>query len=101
MLRFLYSSLALATLFSTARAQHAAFPVNPWIPSGDSTPIRPLDPPRFVEITAGAAHACALSDDGQVWCWGANNLGQAGVGSIGGVLRAPTRISSERGYVAV
>jgi alpha-tubulin suppressor-like RCC1 family protein len=32
-------------------------------------------------VSAGVDHACALSDDGTVRCWGANTVGQLGDGS--------------------
>lgn len=31
-----------------------------------------------VAISAGLSHACALLDDGSVWCWGADDSGQVG-----------------------
>ncbi len=31
-------------------------------------------------LALGASHACALLDDGSVWCWGANTGGQLGSG---------------------
>ncbi len=34
------------------------------------------------EITAGARHTCARRNDGFVWCWGANDRGQLGDGSV-------------------
>ena len=34
-----------------------------------------------VEVAVGETHACALKDDGTVWCWGANNLCQLGDGT--------------------
>ncbi|GAB1598948.1 probable E3 ubiquitin-protein ligase HERC4 isoform X1 [Argonauta hians] len=33
-----------------------------------------------IQITCGAYHCMALTDVGDVWCWGANNHGQLGVG---------------------
>lgn len=32
------------------------------------------------QISAGSWHACALKDDGTVWCWGDNREGQLGDG---------------------
>ena len=34
-----------------------------------------------IMITAGERHACALSSDGNVYCWGGNDLGQIGDGT--------------------
>ncbi len=36
---------------------------------------------RVVEIQAGGSHVCALSDDGKVYCWGSNQLGEVGATS--------------------
>ncbi|MAZ62159.1 MAG: hypothetical protein CMB18_02535 [Euryarchaeota archaeon] len=33
-------------------------------------------------VTTGAFSTCAILDDGSVWCWGANDQGQLGVGNI-------------------
>ncbi len=32
----------------------------------------------FVQIVAGLGHSCALADNGRVWCWGGNGIGQLG-----------------------
>ncbi|MCA9582608.1 MAG: hypothetical protein KC416_12495, partial [Myxococcales bacterium] len=45
-------------------------------------------PAYFSSISAGAQHACALAMDGQVYCWGRNDRGQAN-GTIGN-LTVPT-----------
>ncbi|HWH32175.1 MAG TPA: hypothetical protein VNU01_05835 [Egibacteraceae bacterium] len=34
--------------------------------------------PRFVQISAGGSHSCALAENGVPWCWGANDVGQLG-----------------------
>lgn len=36
----------------------------------------------FAQIAAGGGHVCVLLDSGDVWCWGLNNFGQLGRGSI-------------------
>ncbi len=39
---------------------------------------------NVVSITAGGEHSCAILSDGSVECWGANNRGQLGDGTIEG-----------------
>lgn len=41
-----------------------------------------LAAPPLAALTAGRSHACAASDDGRVWCWGDNRVGQLGVGDL-------------------
>ncbi len=51
-------------------------------------------------VTAGAAHACLLSEAGLVRCWGANSRGQVGVADMADQIR-PLRVAidSARGLV--
>jgi len=37
----------------------------------------------LTSVTCGAEFACALGPDGAAWCWGANDSGQQGTGSVG------------------
>jgi hypothetical protein len=42
-----------------------------------------------VSIAAGDRYTCALDAAGQAWCWGSNNAGQLGVGTVGGTRQVP------------
>lgn len=44
-----------------------------------SRPINVQLPEPITQVSSGTAHACALSDRGAVYCWGANASGQVGV----------------------
>src|SRR5207253_4585445 len=37
---------------------------------------------HVVDIGTGGRHSCAVSDDGTVRCWGRNDLGELGDGSL-------------------
>jgi alpha-tubulin suppressor-like RCC1 family protein len=51
-----------------------------------------------VAVTAGESHSCALLDDGQARCWGANSLGQLGDGLVeGGPHTAPVTVQNPTG----
>ncbi|MDX1395326.1 MAG: hypothetical protein R3195_13095 [Gemmatimonadota bacterium] len=56
--------------------------------SFDSTPITGPPVPvlteeRFVGISAGESHTCAITEEGAGWCWGSDSLGQLGDGGSG------------------
>lgn len=49
--------------------------------SPQATPYTVALPSRAVQIAAGKSSSYALLDDGYVWAWGANNVGQLGDGT--------------------
>lgn len=46
----------------------------------------------FHMLTAGGNHFCAATWNGEVSCWGSNEQGQAGNGTIGGVAASPVKV---------
>ena len=44
--------------------------------------------PKIVSAAAGDRHALALTDDGEVMAWGANNSGQLGIERAGQLIRS-------------
>ncbi len=50
---------------------------------------QPCDP--VVQLTAGGEHSCALTAAGDLYCWGRNDSGQVGDGSLDDVL-SPTAV---------
>ena len=64
----------------------------------DDSPTDPgSDQGTWIQVEAGNAHACALTDQGRVYCWGSNSEGQAGVPGTDPVLR-PTLVQTEQRF---
>ncbi len=77
--------------------------------SGDTNPVgTPTSflggPPRWTSASGGEGHTCGLGDDGaslgQLWCWGANNTGQLGLGDVLPRL-SPARVGLGDGWSRV
>jgi alpha-tubulin suppressor-like RCC1 family protein len=54
----------------------------------------------FVDVTAGGFHTCAAKATGEVLCWGANILGQAGQEEVDDVL-TPTAVDAPEALIFV
>lgn len=55
-------------------------------------PIPVTGAERFVSVTAGEFHTCALTSTGVAYCWGGNYYGQVGAGTTGGKVTVPTAV---------
>ena len=73
-----------------------------------STSSTPLPQPSRVNglppiqaIAAGIAHSLALDTSGDVWAWGQNANGQAGLGVAGGTVLVPTKVPALSGIQAI
>jgi alpha-tubulin suppressor-like RCC1 family protein len=63
-------------------------------------PVRVETSLRFTALDVGERYACALTDEGRAYCWGANDTGQLGDGSTTDRAR-PTAVASLRTYASV
>lgn len=57
-------------------------------------------PAHRLRLAAGASHACALLDDGTVMCWGSNDHGQLGDGTLT-QRSSPAAVSNLSGVVSI
>ena len=60
--------------------------------SSSPRPIPKEDQHRFVAISGGDYHACAIDANGGGWCWGTNFAGQVGAGEFGSSPTEPLQL---------
>ena len=65
------------------------------VPAGSATPVA-LPLADVIEVVAGETHACARTVTGEMFCWGANDLGQV-TGTPGADVLAPTLVTAVTG----
>jgi alpha-tubulin suppressor-like RCC1 family protein len=46
-----------------------------------------------VSLSAGGAHTCGVDGAGSVWCWGADDRGQLGLGATGSIVVMPAAVA--------
>lgn len=56
--------------------------------------------PAAVSISAGGNHVCAIKLNHSLWCWGANNYGQLGIGD-NARRYVPTQVGADRDWLRV
>jgi len=55
----------------------------------------------YADVALGSSHTCALTANGTVWCFGANEFGQLGVGVPGSDSATPQPIAGPSDFVAL
>jgi alpha-tubulin suppressor-like RCC1 family protein len=63
-------------------------------------PVPEAPPACSKAVAAGDSHACAVRNDGTVWCWGRNDFGQLGDGTVTDRL-TPVQVQMITGAIAV
>jgi alpha-tubulin suppressor-like RCC1 family protein len=62
-----------------------------------TTPTPWLGGIRIATLALGQAHGCAITNSGALYCWGANDGGQLGIGDAGGSFGNPRRVIDPAG----
>ena len=63
-------------------------------------PVEVAGDHEFTTLDAGANHTCALTEDGEAFCWGLNQFGALGDGTQE-VRTEPTAVAGEHTFTAV
>ncbi len=52
---------------------------------------------RVTKAAAGSHYTCVLTDTRRIYCWGANDAGQTGTGSVSAQVNSPTEVVDPNG----
>lgn len=69
-----------------------------------NTPTRVVGLPRMIQVSAGYAFTCAISEDNGLWCWGNNSEGQFGLADNGTPVISsdiPMRTSTDLDWIQI
>jgi alpha-tubulin suppressor-like RCC1 family protein len=55
---------------------------------------------RFAKVSVGQGHVCAVSEQGRLYCWGRNNVGQVGDPTAPEQTRAPVAVGGDTQYLS-
>jgi alpha-tubulin suppressor-like RCC1 family protein len=64
-------------------------------------PVRVAPTLSFRDVSVGQGHVCAVTNNGELYCWGRNTTKQLGTGLDDEQLRTPTRVDRGQLYRAV
>lgn len=71
------------------------------VPPYRAAPVAVAGGLRFKSIGAGASHTCAVTPDGEAYCWGLNDVGQLGNGNVLAEVPSPTPVRTTLAFADI
>jgi alpha-tubulin suppressor-like RCC1 family protein len=68
---------------------------------GTNAPVEVIGGHVFTQIDVRASHTCALEASGAVWCWGRNETGAVGDGSVSHGAPTPVKVDTDVPFVQI